>query len=302
MKTKKAFTLVELLVVIAIIGLLLSILMPALSRVREMAKRTICTSNVKQIGTAIASYAADYDDLLPFYGGWDPAYKGAFSGKAKDEGHPYAVYRADKDPWIGPPLVAMKLACLAEGGYSSDGKVFYCPSNKDPQFMYQSYVKPLAPNTSSKWGTLPQAYNVGKNQWVRVGYAYYPIDKAIRNVPPFTGMTREQGRWFPTVTARKLGRVTRNAPYLTDVIWSKEDITHRAGSKKVNGKTVLNKAGVNALFADGHTYFVPDQSVIVDGKACTLFDNPYWDDWERTVDDKMSAGLLFYNIYSLIKP
>ena len=54
---QNGFTLVELLVVIAIIALLLSILMPALSQVREGAKRTVCRNNLKQIHLGLTLYA-----------------------------------------------------------------------------------------------------------------------------------------------------------------------------------------------------------------------------------------------------
>jgi len=56
MRNTKAFTLVELLVVIAIIALLMSILMPALARVRKQAKAVICQSNLKQLGTCYQMY------------------------------------------------------------------------------------------------------------------------------------------------------------------------------------------------------------------------------------------------------
>ncbi|MBN1436169.1 MAG: prepilin-type N-terminal cleavage/methylation domain-containing protein [Sedimentisphaerales bacterium] len=58
---KKAFTLIELLVVVSIIALLISILLPALSRAREQAKAVACRSNIKQIGIGFFYYAEDYD-------------------------------------------------------------------------------------------------------------------------------------------------------------------------------------------------------------------------------------------------
>lgn len=62
---RKAFTLVELLVVIGIIALLLSILMPALSKAREMAKEVKCRSNLKQLILAFRMFASEHNDRLP---------------------------------------------------------------------------------------------------------------------------------------------------------------------------------------------------------------------------------------------
>jgi prepilin-type N-terminal cleavage/methylation domain-containing protein len=61
MSKKRGFTLVELLVVIAIIALLMSVLMPALARVRKQAKAALCLSNLKQWGLAFSMYTNDYD-------------------------------------------------------------------------------------------------------------------------------------------------------------------------------------------------------------------------------------------------
>ena len=68
---KKGFTLVELLVVIAIIALLMGILMPALARVRQIAFRMVCGTNLSGIGKAMLIYANDYDDELPVAGNND---------------------------------------------------------------------------------------------------------------------------------------------------------------------------------------------------------------------------------------
>ena len=62
---RKAFTLIELLVVIAIIAILAAILFPVFAQAKAAAKKTVALSNVKQIGTSMAIYTGDSDDMYP---------------------------------------------------------------------------------------------------------------------------------------------------------------------------------------------------------------------------------------------
>jgi len=115
-----AFTLIELLVVIGIIAVLVALAFPALGKVRSAADRTKCASNLRQIATAMNTFAADNDGILPY-------------SITVDENHQLQCW--DK--------------ALFDGGYLPDFRVFACPADKLPRNLSEGeYMRSYALNSN----------------------------------------------------------------------------------------------------------------------------------------------------------
>jgi prepilin-type N-terminal cleavage/methylation domain-containing protein len=300
-KRNIGFTLVELLVVIAVIALLLAILIPAMQKAKETARRVICANGMRQIGAGINMYADLYDGFLPWYAGTDPSFKSPFSCTVEssadldcpkdNEIHPFVAFR-DSGVGVDPKgnLIPMRLGCLYAAGVAKEPKIFYCGSEQDPLYKYASYIDPLPPNESRDWGTLGQRINAGTNQYVRVGYSYYPTDPLALKMA---------GKTTPNYTARKFSGLDTAIPYLTDRIWKRENVVPEE-LKEIGGrpKPLAHRMGrvysLNALFKDNHTIYYKNQDI--------FRSDIWWRADEFQLNDKPGPEYreFFYNIYQMI--
>jgi len=150
-RRRSGFTLVELLVVIGIIAVLVAILLPALQKAREAARRTQCLSNLRTIGQALYLYAHKYKDQVPLGfssggGGATRAYQNNYHlfrrSPGSVNGHPGTVGR-----YVGLGLL-MPANCISEG----EGQVYYCPSFQDLEHAYDTALNPWGPSQRGPTG------------------------------------------------------------------------------------------------------------------------------------------------------
>ena len=109
MKSKRGFTLIELLVVMAIIAILAAMLMPALRRAREAARRASCLNNLKELGAGLAMFEKDYGEIPPCNN---------FAGM--ENRHNEWIQTHGDRSWAGWELMYP--------GYVSSPALYWCPS------------------------------------------------------------------------------------------------------------------------------------------------------------------------------
>jgi len=116
------FTLIELLVVIAIIGILAAILLPALARARESARRSSCENNLKQLGVIFKMYSNEARGMFPRIHGDEPW---GITPPTSCDGAVTARTAGDAVAILSPNMAAVYPE------YLTDPKVLVCPSDPD---------------------------------------------------------------------------------------------------------------------------------------------------------------------------
>jgi prepilin-type N-terminal cleavage/methylation domain-containing protein len=287
MKSKKrGFTLPEMVVVLVIIALAFSVstaLVPSMDKARDTAKRLLCANGLRKVGAAMIMYADAYDNKMPT----DRALKCGATKEFVDM-HSFVVYRDDLrtcDTSVDPlgKLIPLRWACLFEAGLITEPNLFYCPNNKSSAYRYESYIDP------PPWGTLPQNYNTrgNGNQWVRMGYTYFPTDYTSRLYYDL-----QTGLKYRDPNCARFDRLDGTLPYATDLLWSQTALSHKSGMRVINGKPVPIDAGLNALFKDGHVVYADNPAI---------FTHPLWYPKEGILVGNL-ANVFYYTIFDMIEP
>ena len=149
-----AFTLVELLVVIGIIAILVSLLLPTLGRARESANRTACLSGLRQLGLSMLEDSVRNRDRIPL------GYTGA-AGSQQKQWNYIAHYNR------GGVTRVMVMGILFEANIITDPRAFYCPSETNAQWQYNTDMNPW-------FDLVPSA----TDRSTRLGFATRPINDA----------------------------------------------------------------------------------------------------------------------------
>jgi prepilin-type N-terminal cleavage/methylation domain-containing protein len=238
MRRRDGFTLVELLVVIGIISLLISILLPALSKARESANRAMCLSNQRTMAQGLYLYASQYRGYYPRqYSGikshqtdfvYHPAW-GLLPGTADgplEFSHPRGAYHG----FVG--LGYLVATNIIKAG---DGKTFYCPSQPNPRGVYEDYER--------MWVGLAGGTPLLNDQdRLYIGYFYrvYGYDDIT---PPF-GTKPEIKR----LNQLRLGKF-KGVMSMTSDMLSNQDIRYTWSHK--------NSYGACVGYSDGHGEWIP---------------------------------------------
>ena len=239
---RQGFTLVELLVVIAIIALLMGILMPALARVRQLAFRLTCGTNLSGIGKAMLIYAHDYEDELPRAGGRDSDW-GAVTWNAD---HRRDAYGLGTDGTGGNASISSCFYLLVK--YTDvTPKSFLCKGDTGTSEFTLADEDPQDPGFE-----LIDAWDFGATPEDNCSYSYHaPFSQyaLTTSSEPGLAVAADRNPWLKTPGADP--DPTMFADFVPDI-----DPFGGATEDALKGNAITHQGdGQNVLFLDGHVDF-----------------------------------------------
>ena len=211
---RRGFTLVELLVVIGVIALLVALLMPALASARERAQRIACASNLRQVYFAFDLYAHNNRDQVPLGYRYNPAW--ANQSKQLNS----QIYAFTNQRYV-------LMGYLYQAGLLNDGRAFFCSTENNPRFAYNTPENPWPPGEGA---------NATKN--TSAGYAMRP-EVAIPD---------QLHQPYPGFVMPKLSNFKMKA-ILADLTSSKVRLETR------------HRNGLNVLYGDGSVKWVQRKTI-----------------------------------------
>jgi len=239
---RKGFTLVELLVVIAIIALLMGILMPALARVRQLAFRMTCGTNLAGIGKAMLIYANDYEDELPRAGGRLSQWNGPVLWSATDR---YNAYGVGTDGTGGKATITSCFFLLVKYAEVTP-KSFICKGDTGTT-EWQLADENTLPSTDFE---MIDAWDFGSNPVEHCSYSYHlPFGQyaLTTSSEPGLAVASERNPW-----------ITSPAAEAADFSLFRPDIAPYNGTTEqaLAGNAISHQGdGQNVLFLDSHVEF-----------------------------------------------
>ena len=234
---KEAFTLIELLVVIAVIAMLTSIVLPALRKAKESARKIVCLSNCRQWATATQTYAVENDDYFPQrFWRWDDG------TLTSSHNAPYYYYSYEKfdllDVFVEP--------YLGESDYAD------CPSNPNQVLSWDEQKEPTGINYVSGDYVIYVGYP--KNLGIAVAWGPGP-DFVLNTVP-----ARNQAYVPPAKTCKASSRLSVvGCPVIQNHKNEKWKYYHPYTTDWVDQEP----KAANSAFADGSASSVPKENLVI---------------------------------------